>query len=110
MFGLVVLFHMASAESKSASESAGVFWNEIAVESSMGFSDTTMVSVAGGKNVNRVPIQWTRTSAIAKLFAVQSPCWDGCTNHSQFRVRIIGHTFGNGYTDARCSKRRLIRR
>ena len=37
MFGLVVLFHISNAESKSNSASAGVFWNEIAVESSMGF-------------------------------------------------------------------------
>ena len=37
MFGVIVLFHISNAESKSNSASAGVFWNEIAVESSMGF-------------------------------------------------------------------------
>ena len=37
MFGIVILFHMTNAESKQKSESVGVFWNEIAVESSMGF-------------------------------------------------------------------------
>ena len=37
MFGLVFLIQISNAESKQTSESIGIFWNEIAVESSMGF-------------------------------------------------------------------------
>lgn len=37
MFGMIVAVQLASAESNSSSQTVGVFWNEVAMESSMGF-------------------------------------------------------------------------
>ena len=94
MFGLVVLFHMASAESKSASESAGVFWNEIAVESSMGFQRYHHGIGGWWQQCQQSPIKGTTHQPLQNVCV--HPVLDGCTNHSQFRVRIIGHTFATG--------------